>query len=104
VDAAADRSVVVKVYSGTVAVASGPLPRPGHQGEEARPEIAKDAPARRQVAGPRQVTREQWERIVTSMMEVRVSSEGVPTEPEAFAFAAEGQDEWEEWNRSRDAE
>jgi hypothetical protein len=105
VDAAADRSVVVKVYSGTVAVASGPVPRPEHRGEAgAQPEVVKDDSVRRQVAGPRQVTREQWERIVTSMMEVRVSSEGVPTEPEAFAFAAEGQDEWEEWNRSRDAE
>jgi hypothetical protein len=105
VDAATDRSVVVKVYSGTVAVASGPIPRPEHQGAgEGRTEVAGDKPARRQIAGPQQVTREQWERIVTSMMEVRVSSEGVPTEPEAFAFAAEGQDEWEEWNRSRDAE
>jgi hypothetical protein len=105
VDAATDRSVVVKVYSGTVAVASGPIPRPEHRGEaEGRTEVAKDKPERRQVAGPQQVTREQWEKIVTSMMEVRVSSEGVPTEPEAFAFAAQGQDEWEEWNRSRDAE
>jgi hypothetical protein len=103
VDAATDRSVVVKVYSGTVAVASGPIPRPEHQGE-GRTEVAADKPARRQIAGPQQVTREQWEKIVTSMMEVRVSSEGVPTEPEAFAFAAEGQDDWEEWNRSRDEE
>lgn len=101
VDAATDASVVVKVYSGTVAVASGPLPRPEHQG--GRTEVAKDKPARRQIAGPQQVSREQWEKIVTSMMEVRVSAAGVPGEPEAFALAAEGQDEWEEWNRSRDA-
>jgi len=96
VDAATDRSVVVRVYSGTVAVASGPLPRPEHR--------AAAKPERRQIAGPQQVSREQWERIVTSMMEVRVSSEGVPTEPETFALAAAGNDEWEEWNRSRDAE
>jgi hypothetical protein len=102
VDAATDASVVVKVYSGTVAVASGPIPRPEHQGE-GRTEVAKDKPARRQIAGPQQVTREQWEKIVTSMMEVRVSSAGVPSEPEAFALATEGQDEWEEWNRGRDA-
>jgi hypothetical protein len=96
VDAATDRSVVVKVYSGTVAVASGAVPRPEHEGDaEGKP--------RRQIPGPRQVTREQWEKIVTSMMEVRVSAEGVPSEPQAFAFAAGGQDEWEEWNRSRDA-
>ena len=96
VDAATDRSVVVRVYSGTVAVASGPLPRPEHQ--------AAGKTERRQIAGPQQVSREQWERIVTSMMQVRVSSEGVPTEPETFALAAAGNDEWEEWNRSRDAE
>jgi hypothetical protein len=102
VDAATDRSVVVKVYSGTVAVASGPIPRPEHQG--ARPVEAGGKPERRQIAGPQQVTREQWERIVTSMMEVRVSAAGVATEPETFALAGAGQDEWEEWNRDRDEE
>jgi len=93
VDAASDRSVVVKVYSGTVAVAAGPLPRPEHTGAK---------PERRQIAGPEEVSREQWEKIVTSMMEVRVSAKGVPTEPAAFAIAKRGGDEWEEWNRSRD--
>lgn len=94
VDAATDRSVVVKVYAGTVAVAAGPVPRPEHQGAK---------PDRRRIAGPQEVTREEWERIVTAMMQVRVSAEGVPEEPEAFALAEAGQDEWEEWNRSRDA-
>jgi hypothetical protein len=94
VDAATDRSVVVKVYSGTVAVASGRVPRPEHGGGK---------PERREVAGPQEVSREQWEKIVTSMMLVRVSATGVPTEPEAFAMAKAGGDEWEEWNRSRDA-
>jgi hypothetical protein len=94
VDAATDKSVVVKVYSGTVAVAQGAFPRPGH---------AKGKPERHQVPGPQEVSREQWEKIVTSMMQVRVSAAGVPSEPEAFALAAAGADEWEEWNRSRDA-
>jgi hypothetical protein len=102
VDAAADRSVVVKVYSGAVAVAPGVGPGPGHrEGEGTAPGEGK--PARQQVPGPRQVTREQWERIVTTMMEVRVSSEGVPGEPTPFALAGAGQDEWEDWNRERDA-
>lgn len=94
VDAATDRSVVVKVYSGTVAVASGKVPRPEHGGV---------SPERREVAGPQEVSREQWEKIVTSMMQVRVSAAGLPAEPEAFALARAGGDEWEEWNRSRDA-
>jgi len=97
VDAASDRSVVVRVYSGTVAVAQGAVPRPGHAGGKA------GEPGRRQIAGPEEVSREQWERIVTSMMSVRVSAEGVPGEPETFALAEAGTDEWEEWNRSRDA-
>jgi len=95
VDAATDRSVVVKVYAGTVAVAAGSVPRPGHA-DGGKPE-------RRPIAGPQEVSREQWERIVTTMMQVRVSAEGVPEEPEAFALADAGRDEWEEWNRSRDA-
>jgi hypothetical protein len=99
VDAAKDRSVVVRVYSGTVAVAqgAGALPRPEHaDGKDSKPE-------RKQIAGPQEVSREQWERIVTSMMQVRVSANGVPGEPEAFALAGAGADEWESWNRSRDA-
>jgi hypothetical protein len=93
VDASQDKSCVVKVYSGTVAVAAGPLPRPQHAKPEGGP--------RQQVAGPREVSREQWERIVTSMMQVKVAADGSPAEPEAFALASA--DEWETWNRERDA-
>jgi hypothetical protein len=53
------------------------------------------------VAGPRGVTREQWERIVTSMMQVKVAADGSPAEPEIFALAEA--DGWETWNRERDA-
>jgi hypothetical protein len=95
VDASTDRSVVVKVYSGTVAVAGGPLPRPGHGAAGA------GGGARQQVAGPTEVTREQWERIVTGMMQVRVGADGSPAEPERFALAEA--DGWETWNRERDA-
>jgi hypothetical protein len=94
VDASKDKSVVVKVYSGSVAVAAGPLPRPEHAG-------TPPAGARQQVAGPKEVTREQWERIVTSMMQVKVAADGSPAEPELFALAKT--DEWETWNRERDA-
>jgi len=82
--------VVVRVYSGAVAVAGGGLPRPEHQPGEPR----------HQVPGPQEVTREQWEKIVTTMMEVRVSAAGQPEEPRAFALAAD--DPWETWNRQRD--
>jgi hypothetical protein len=92
VDAAHDKSVVVRVYSGTVAVAGGNLPRPEHHGA---------AEPRHQIQGPQEVTREQWERIVTTMMEVRVSAEGKAEEPQSFALAED--DTWERWNRERDA-
>lgn len=89
VDAARDRSVVVRVYSGAVAVAG--LPSPEHRADEPR----------REVPGPDEVTRDQWERIVTAMMEVRVSAAGAPEEPRGFALSAD--DPWETWNRERDA-
>jgi hypothetical protein len=117
VDAARDRSVVVKVYNGTVAVAGSRVPRPVHGDDgdvdparaDATDKVASaakaDEPAkkvRKQIAGPKQVTKEQWEKIVTAMMAVRVSADGTASEPESFAVAAQGQDEWEDWNRARD--
>jgi hypothetical protein len=89
VDAAKDRSCVVRVYAGTVAVAAGRLPRPGHPGG-----------TRQQVAGPQEVTREQWEKLVITMMQVKVSASGAPAEPEQFTLAVD--DAWETWNRKRD--
>ncbi|MFT3916357.1 MAG: FecR family protein [Anaeromyxobacteraceae bacterium] len=105
VDAAKDRSVVVKVYSGTVAVAAGPIPRPLHGGGEGGQGGGAEGgkkPGHVEIAGPQEVTREQWEKIVTNMMQVRVSADGKPTEPEEFALAGKA-DEWEAWNRERDA-
>ncbi|HET6436654.1 MAG TPA: FecR family protein [Anaeromyxobacter sp.] len=90
VDAAHDKSVVVRVYSGTVAVNGGGLPRPEHRPGEPRHEVP----------GPQEVTREQWEKIVTAMMEVRVSAAGQPEDPRAFSLAPD--DPWETWNRDRD--
>jgi hypothetical protein len=124
VDAAQDRSVVVKVYNGTVAVAGGRIPRPTHGGGDedvapVREEDTKVAAAggdgkttaadpkkkvRKQVAGPKQVTKEQWEKIVTAMMVVKVAADGTATEPETFALADPAQDEWEAWNRERDSQ
>jgi hypothetical protein len=91
VDASRDRSVVVRVYSGTVAVAAGLPSRAEHQPGQPRHEVP----------GPQEVTREQWEKIVTAMMELRVSASGQAEEPRAFALAAD--DPWESWNRQRDA-
>jgi hypothetical protein len=67
------------------------VPRPAHA----------ERTERRQVSGPDEISREAWERVVTSMMLVRVGADGVPAEPVAFALA--GEDAWEAWNRERDA-
>jgi hypothetical protein len=94
VDADRTKSVLVKVYAGTVAVAGGPLPTtgtaPSPKGE------------RVQVAGPTQVDKKQWEKIVGAMMQVKVSAAGVPDEPTKFSEADEAKDAWASWNRSRD--
>ena len=99
VDAKKDRSCVVKVYAGTVAVAGTSLPRPEHGGTEEGKPSPKE---RKQVPGPQQITREQWEKMVGAMMQVRVSANGVPSDVEPFRLAAAGEDEWEQWNQERD--
>ena len=101
VDAAKDKSVVVKVYSGTVAVAAGPIPRPEHGAAEGGTGTGGKK-ERKQVAGPKEVNREQWEKIVGEMMQVKISADGKPGEPEQFAMASPSEDEWEAWTRERD--
>jgi hypothetical protein len=95
VDADKTKSVLVKVYAGTVAVAGqGPLPTTGN------------APAKKgervQVAGPSQVDKKQWEKIVGAMMQVKVSAAGEAEEPTKFSEADEAKDAWASWNRTRD--
>jgi len=100
VNARTDRSVVVKVYGGTVAVAGGgPIPRPAHRGEAPETGVGKK---RAQVAGPKEVSREQWERLVGAMMQVKVAADGTPAEPEPFALAPAAADSFEAWNLERD--
>jgi len=110
VDARADRSVVVKVYGGSVAVAGrGPIPRPSRAGpgdgpkEEREAEVGPGKKVRRQVPGPSEVSRDSWERLVGEMMQVRVAADGTPAEPEPFALAEAKADAFEAWNRERDA-
>lgn len=97
VNADQDDSTLVRVYSGTVAVAG------------VRPIYQQHTPGekRRQVQGPTQVTKDEWEKLVGGMMSVRVGANGLPSEVEKFAVADElGSDEadWVAWNRERDGE
>jgi hypothetical protein len=89
VDARADKSVLVRVYDGQVAVAK-PAYATGKPGEE-----------RREVEGPQEVTREQWEKLVGRQMEIVVAADGTPGDPQPFG--ADADDDFSRWNQERDA-
>ena len=92
VDARADKSVLVRVYAGAVAVAKNvPIYAGGKPGE-----------GRREVAGPGEISREQWEKIVGKQMQIVIAADGTPGEPEAFAEDADQNDAWAKWNQQRD--
>lgn len=84
--AALDASAVVRVYAGSVGVRKALGERAG----------------RRQIAGPQEIDKRQWEEIVaTAMKQVRVSRLGEISPAEDFEDA--GADaEWASWNQSRD--
>ena len=89
-DANQDKSVLVRVYDGTVAVGTGAPP---------------GAPAgeRREVEGPREVTREQWEKLVGRQMQIAISADGTPGDPEEFSPDVDKDDPFARWNLQRDA-
>jgi hypothetical protein len=83
--AAADASAVVKVYAGTVGVRKAAATGP-----------------RKQIPGPRQIDRRQWEEIVaTAMKQVKISSLGELSPAEDFEDSGEDR-QWAEWNKERD--
>lgn len=88
VDARSDKSVLVSVYDGAVAVA--------------KPD-AKAAPdqGRHEVAGPEEVSRDKWEKIVGAQMQVLIAADGTPGEPTQLGPDAE--DAFAKWNEARDA-
>ncbi len=86
--ASGDASALVRVYSGAVGV------RPSGAGKSAE---------RKQVSGPREIDRKQWEEIVaTAMKQVRVSAVGELSPAEDFEDSGESL-EWAQWNQARDA-
>lgn len=78
VEAAGDGSSAVRVYEGRVAVRE--------------PERGGAPPAGR------------WERVLEPMTELRLARRGAPGQATRFAPAAPGGEEWQSWNRVRDAE
>jgi len=91
VDAHEDRSVLVRVYSGTVAVRrNAPSSAPPEDG------------GRREVPGPEEVTRGAWEKLVGRQMQILIAADGTPGVPAPFSEADEAGDDWSAWNRKRD--
>ena len=91
VDAHEDKSVLVRVYEGRVAV-SRPIYATGKPGE------------RREVPGPEEVSRERWEKLVGRQMQILVAADGTPGTPGPFTEADEKDDEWSAWNKQRDGQ
>jgi len=93
-----DKSALVRVYDGSVAVSRPPQPMtvpfavgPPQKVEGPRP-----------VAGPTKVSMEEWVFIVKSMQQIRIKPDGAAEEPREFT-AGEDKNEWVDWNRERDA-
>ena len=93
VDARSDKSVLVRVYAGAVAVAKNvPLYPGGTKPGE-----------REETSGPEEVTRDQWEKLVGKQMQIVIGPDGNPGEPTQFAAEDEKGDEWAKWNEARDS-
>ena len=92
VDARTDKSVLVRVYAGAVAVAKNvPIYATG-----------KNEP-RHEVEGPQEVSRETWEKLVGKQMQIVIAADGTPGDPEKFAEDVDKDDAWAKWNQERDA-
>jgi hypothetical protein len=112
IDAKRDKSTVVRVYTGAVAVSNAPiyakpgkLKKTGGKFQMPKKGVKPGGPGRVEVAGPSEVTKKEWEEFVAkAMQEVRVAANGELSEPVAFDAEADAADEWVAWNKSRDKE
>jgi hypothetical protein len=89
VDAKSDKSVLVRVYAGAVAVAK-PIYASSRKEE------------RHEVAGPEEVSRDKWEHLVGAQMQIAIAADGTPGQPQAFTPEDEKDDSWAKWNQERD--
>jgi len=95
-----DQSAMVKVYDGSVYVASPPKEGAG------KPPTQVSAPV--PVPGPHEVpppyhevSMEEWTAIVKAMQQITISPQGVPSKPQDFDPKADA-DDWVRWNQERD--
>ncbi|MEW6774702.1 MAG: FecR domain-containing protein [Bdellovibrionota bacterium] len=86
-----------KCYEGKVAVQAAM-----QGGTSQVPGGRYEVPGPQQVPGPREVTVEEWTRIVSSWQYVSVNAQGVPSEPKDIDPAADASDSFSMWNRELD--
>lgn len=103
INALADASTLVKVYTGAVAVSNAPYFQKTKTPEEVQTPI--DFKGRKPVAAPfQEVSKKEWEQLCGEWMAVKISADGT-MEP-AFKFAKEDDiaedGDWVAWNVERD--
>lgn len=94
-----DQSALVRTYEGEVSVSKGEGKKPEEQRRITVTPVKIPGPV--PVPGPHPVSMEEWTYIVKSMQQIRVSSDGMATKPEAFT-AEEDRNDWVDWNRERE--
>jgi len=89
-----DSSADVKVFDGEVQVRNQSPASPA--GSKSKEEISGPT----EIAGPSEVSMEEWTEIVRSMQRIHINRQGQPGQPENFEGNQD--DHWEQWNRERD--
>lgn len=116
IDAKRDKSTVVRVYTGAVAVSNAPIfakpvkaqdagAQSGQSGSCVAPPkgVKPNRQCQVEVAGPDEVTKKQWEEIVAqAMQEVKVGTDGKLTKMDFNKEPSAEEEEWVSWNKSRD--
>jgi hypothetical protein len=95
-----DKSSLVRVYDGSVAVSSLPKEESGKPSTHYSTPVPVPGP--HEVPPPmHEVTMEEWHVIVKAMQQVSISSQGVASKAEDFDAKADA-DDWVKWNQERD--
>jgi hypothetical protein len=94
-----DKSALVKVYDGEVAVSAAAAAVKEQKAPVVGPPQPVAGPTK--VAGPKPVSMDEWVYIIKSMQQIRIKSDGRAEEPKDFT-EVEDRDAWVDWNKSRD--
>ncbi|RMH52192.1 MAG: hypothetical protein D6682_02435 [Zetaproteobacteria bacterium] len=101
---APDRSVDVRLFTGSVGIAS---PSRADRVEQGVPTTGAVRPPReiaapREIAPPREVSLHDWLLVLKSMQRLHITADGTPGRPAAMEMARQMGDPWIRWNLERD--